>query len=135
MDFSRLLMTVSALVLAALGIPCLFVPDVVLQQFSGVSSQPAELIVQITGALYAGFAVLDWMAKGTLIGGIYGRPLALGNLLHFFAAGMALIKAAPSFPQPLIAWPLAGVYALIAAGFALVIFRNPVRSKATGHSN
>jgi len=127
MDFSRLLMTVSALVLVALGVPCLFAPDLVLERFTGTSSPPAELIVQITGALYAGFAVLDWMAKGTLIGGIYGRPLALGNLLHFFAAGLALIKAAPSFPQPLIAWPLAGVYAVIAVGFGLVIFRNPVR--------
>jgi hypothetical protein len=128
MEFPRVLMTASALVLALLGLPCVFAPDIVLRHVAGGTSAPTELIVQITGALYAGFAIVDWMAKGSLKGGIYGRPLAVGNLLHFFAAALALLKAAPTFPQPLFAWPLAGIYTLLAIGFGLVIFRNPVRS-------
>ena len=127
MEFPRLLMTASALVLAVLGIPCMFAPDFVLAHLAGNTSPPTDLIVQITGALYMGFAIVNWMAKGSLKGGIYGRPLAMGNLLHFFAAGLALIKAAPTLPQPLVAWPLAGVYAALAIGFGLVTFRNPLR--------
>ena len=125
-EFARLLMTASALLLALLGLPCVFAPDIVLSRLTGTTSQAAELIVQVTGALYVGFSILNWMAKRSLIGGIFGRPVALGNLLHFVAAGLALLKAAPSIPTPQFIWPLAILYALLAIGFGLVIFREPI---------
>lgn len=130
MSYPRLLMTVSALVLAVLGLPCTFAADIVLTRLAGSTSPVTEVIVQITGALYLGFAILNWMAKGSLIGGIYGRPVALGNFLHFLAAGLALIKAAPSMPAQAFAWTVAIVYALLAIGFARVMFLNPVTASA-----
>ena len=36
--------------------------------------------------------MLNWMAKGTLIGGIYNKPIAIGNFTHFTIGGLALIK-------------------------------------------
>jgi len=30
-----------------------------------------------------GFSILNWMSKASLIGGIYNKPLLIGNLLHF----------------------------------------------------
>jgi hypothetical protein len=126
LNYPRLLMTASALFLAMLGVPCMFAPDVVLARLAGGTSPGAEILVQLTGALYMGFAALNWMSKGSLMGGIYGRPVAIGNLLHFLAGGFALIKAAPSMGQPALAWPVAAGYALFAMGFALVVFRNPL---------
>jgi hypothetical protein len=41
------------------------------------------------------------------------------------------LKAAPSQPDPL-AWPVAVLYGLLAAGFGFVVFRNPVRSSDSG---
>ena len=32
------------------------------------------------------------MAKESLIGGIYNRPIAIGNFMHFAVGAMALIK-------------------------------------------
>jgi hypothetical protein len=119
-------MTASALFLGVLGIPCVFAPDIVLTRFAGGTSAGAEILVQLTGALYAGFGALNWMSKGSLMGGIYGRPVAIGNLLHFVAGGFALIKSAPTLGQPALAWPVAIGYALFAVGFALVVFRNPL---------
>jgi hypothetical protein len=119
---TRLLMTASALVLALLGLPCVFAPDLVLKQLTGGTSAPAELIVQVTGALYFGFAGLNWMGKANLIGGIYGRPVAIGNLTHFLVAGIALLKAAPGASQPVILWTLAVIYAALAAAFAYIVF-------------
>ena len=48
--------------------------------------------MQLLGALYLGFAMLNWMTKASLIGGIYNRPLAIGNFMHFAAGALALVK-------------------------------------------
>ena len=125
-NFPRLLMTLSALLLFALGVPCTFAPDVVLTRITGTTSASAELLVQLMGALYVGFGALNWMSKGSLMGGIYGRPVALGNLLHFVAGAFALGRAAPVLGQPPIAWTVTVAYALLAVGFCLVVFRNPL---------
>lgn len=50
------------------------------------------LILQILGAAYFGFAMLNWMTKHNLIGGIYSKPLVIGNLVHFLVSSLALIK-------------------------------------------
>lgn len=123
-------MMTSALFLFVLGVPCVFAPDVVLSSLTDRSpiGLEVQLLVQLTGALYAGFGALNWMSKGSLMGGIYGRPVAIGNLLHFVAGGFALIKAAPASTSP-FAWPVAIGYAVFALGFALVVFRNPLAAK------
>src|SRR5204862_7388254 len=43
---------------------------------------PSWLKLREKHALYLGFAVLNWMGCVVLFGGIYGRPVALGNLCH-----------------------------------------------------
>jgi hypothetical protein len=120
-------MTASALALALLGLPCIFAPELVLQRLAGSSTAGAELIVQVTGALYLGFAALNWMGKGNLIGGIYGRPVAIGNLLHFLVAAIAIFKAAQITGVRFL-WPIALGYTSFALGFALIVFGNPLRA-------
>jgi hypothetical protein len=119
-------MTVSAVFLVLLGATCTFAPDLVLARFAGSTSMAAQTLTQLAGALYVGFAALNWMSRGSLMGGIYGRPVAIGNLLHFVAGAFALVKAAPVLGQPVLAWPVATGYVLCAVGFALVVFRNPL---------
>ena len=119
-------MSASALAMALLGLPCIFAADVVLQRLAGGSSAGAELMVQITGALYLGFAGLNWMGKANLMGGIYGRPVAIGNLLHFLVATFAIFKAAQATGTRFL-WPIGIGYASFALGFALIVFRNPLR--------
>ena len=128
MNHPRLLMTLSAIMLALLGLPCIFVPEIVLAKLSGSTTPGAELIVQLTGALYLGFAGLNWMGRGNLIGGIYGRPVAIGNLMHFLVGGLALLKTASKMSAPLLAWGIAVDYTIFAAWFALVVFGNPLRA-------
>ena len=100
-------MSASALALALLGLPCIFAPDVVLQRLAGSTTAGAELIVQITGALYLGFAGLNWMGKANLMGGIYGRPVAIGNLLHFLVAAIAIFKSGANHGRRASCGPLA----------------------------
>jgi len=123
-------MSVSAAVLAVVGLAGSFLPRELLQWLGSPPSVPLELMLQVLGALSLGFAMLDWMARHTVIGGIYGRPVVVGNLLHFASGALALAKGLVRAPEARLLWPLALVYAALALGFAFVMFRHPARGKA-----
>jgi hypothetical protein len=125
---SRTLMSASALAMASLGLPCIFAPELVLQRLAGGGTAGAGLMVQLAGAMYLGFAGLNWMGRGSLMGGIYGRPVAIGNLMHFLVGAFALLKMASQLPTPLLSWGIATGYVIFAAWFAFVAFGNPLRT-------
>ena len=70
------------------GIILSFIPQEVSHFLSLTESTP--IVFQILGALYFGFAMLNWTAKANLIGGIYSRPVAIGNFTHFLIGGLIL---------------------------------------------
>lgn len=124
MQYSRLLMRASVVFLGLLGLAATFMADVILAALEIPASPLLQLMIQLLGALYLGFAVLNWMTRDNLIGGIYGRPLVVGNLMHFFIAGITIMRQAPEIPA---LWPAALLFVLFAAGFAVVMFRHPAR--------
>jgi hypothetical protein len=132
-NVTRLLMLASALVTGALGLLATFLPDTVLGAMGAPVTAPLMLLVQVTGALYLGFAMLNWMAQHTLIGGIYSRPVAVGNLLHFVTAGLAMLKAQGRLDLPWL-WPLLAAYIVLGTAFGVVLFRHPIPSSAPPRS-
>ncbi|KAA9331965.1 hypothetical protein [Adhaeribacter soli] len=127
---TKLLMTSSGFFMAASGITLSFFPHEILQFADQKPSLVMDLVLQVLGALYLGFAMLNWMAKGNLIGGIYSRPVAIGNLAHFLIAGLALLKAAFTMGNSPFVWALAIIYAGFALAFGLVTFTHPAKVKA-----
>jgi len=122
---TRVLMIVSASVLAVLGLAASFVPREILI-FLGARPDPMPvLLVQITGALYLGFAMLNWMAREGLIGGIYGRPVAFGNFMHFTVVALAMLKALIAGPRPPMVIAFAVVYWIFCLGFGWVVSTPP----------
>ena len=107
--------------MGALGIAASFFSHELLRFAGATVETPTVLIVQVCGALYIGFAFLNWYLRGFVIGGIYNRPLALANLLHFAVVAITLLKAAPAFDS-LILWAIAGAYVVFAAWFGIVMF-------------
>lgn len=67
-----------------------FLPDEIAAYLKLVPPKLAPLILQISGCLYFAFAMLNWLAKANLIGGIYIRPVAVANLTHFLVGGLTL---------------------------------------------
>ncbi len=121
---TRILMTLSALLLGAIGLAFTFLPQEVLGLHGTVPDNATVLLLQMAGALYLGFALLNWSARGVLIGGIYARPVAAGNFFHFVIVSVTLVKAAISFAAvPLII--SAAVFTGFAVWFGLVLFRPP----------
>jgi hypothetical protein len=124
-------MSLSSFFMFVAGVIFSFFPQEILQ-LTGEKAGPLTVIMlQFTGALYFGFAMLNHMAKANLIGGIYSRPVAIGNLLHFAMAGLALLKGASAFENAIYIWLAAAVYAGFALAFGYVVFTNPANVKPT----
>jgi len=123
-------MTISAVFLALLGFGTLFAPQEVLSVHGTTPDNATKLLIQMMGALYLGFAILNWTARGNLIGGIYSRPVALGNFWHFLIVSLLLSKAAFDFGViPLVI--SAAVFSAFAIWFGLVMFR-PLPANSDG---
>ena len=121
------LMTLNATILALIGISLIFLPKEILQYFELSASDTLVLLMQITGSLYFAFAMLNWMSKGSIIGGIYGRPIAIANLTHFVIAGLSLIKGImANSGLSYVIWSIAIVYSIFAILFGIVAFKHPV---------
>lgn len=119
---TKLLMRLSALFTLGLGALASFMPQEVAAHFGARPDVPAVLLIQIAGALYLGFAILNWMAKDVPIGGIYSRPVAVGNFLHFGVVTLTLDKALASGHRTNEILAGAVLYSLFAIWFGLVLF-------------
>ena len=127
---TKIVMITSALVMALTAIMLIFIPRELLSAAGYSDSYIAVLFLQVLGALYFAFAVLNWMAKANIIGGIYSKPVAMANYAHFFIAAITLLKTA--FQQDvLILWIIAIIYAVFAILFAIIAFGNPLKDKTS----
>jgi hypothetical protein len=127
---TKLIMMLSAIFLAAIGISLTFFPNEIADLIGINSSKTLQLILQILGALFFAFAMLNWMAKGTIIGGIYNKPVSVANLTHFVIGALALVKAVLSdHTLPYGVWILAGIYSVFAVLFAIIFSQPPVMDK------
>jgi hypothetical protein len=124
---TKSLMTLSAIILALIGISLIFLPKEILDYFELSVSDTLELLMQIIGSFYFAFAILNWMSKGSIIGGIYNRPIAIANLTHFVITGLALIKGVLANPSlSYVIWSIAIIYSIFAILFGIVAFKHPV---------
>lgn len=127
---TRFVMTASAITLALLGLTLTFIPSEILIYLDLESNKMLQIVLQLLGGLYFAFAMLNWMSKATLIGGIYNRPIAIANLAQFLIGGLALIKgfmANTNWPIFLILITI--VYLVFTIFFGLILFRHPVEQK------
>jgi hypothetical protein len=123
-------MILSAMFLAVIGISLTFLPAEVGSLTGITPDKTFTVILQLLGALYFSFALLNWMAKGTIIGGIYNKPVSIANLTHFVIGGLALIKLLLSnHDLPYHIWILAGIYTVFAVLFGVIFSKNPVADK------
>jgi hypothetical protein len=126
---TRHTLTAFALGLAALGALLLFAPDEVSEAFVSTSSGGA--IAQMCGAGLLGFAAMNWTARGSALGGIYGRAVVIGNQTHLTIAALLLISRGIDQPRDLGYWVIAGLYIGGAVYFSyLAFFSSGVRPRS-----
>ena len=124
---TKAILTASAIILGIAGIAASFAPAEIAR---AAAPGTMPLIIQLLGAAYFAFAMANWMARGSLIGGIYNRPLALGNATHFVVGALALVKVTLGDPRlPLIVATV--IYALFALAFTALLFTSPAARAST----
>lgn len=121
-------MSASAVAMGIAGIAALFLPHELLSAIGVPATSVLPALVQLHGALLLGFAMVNWMAKDSLIGGIYNRPVAVGNLLHFATGAITLVKLVIRGSMPMSVIVAAAVYGVFAIGFAMIVFGSPVKT-------
>ena len=121
---SKNLLLSSSLCLLLAGIALTFLPDETARLFSPLVAPQLVMLIQVLGALLFGNGMLNWLSKDQVIGGVYGRPLVVGNTAHFVTGGLALLRHLPSHHSPeMIAVTL--LYVIFGASFARLLFVSP----------
>ena len=119
---TKLLMAANALVLGLMGVGLSFLPEEIA---TTIDLKSDTIILQLVGALYLGFALLNWMNKEKILGGIYGRPIVMANFAHFLIGGMALIKLTLNGSGSTALHLLTIIYAVFGTAFAIKAFTHP----------
>jgi hypothetical protein len=120
---TKILMTTSSLVLGLAGLFALFAPENLLAMLGVPMVNPLSVLIQLMGALYFSIALMNWTAKDSIIGGIYARPISLGNFAHFFSGTLLLAKYVLSngFNGSILLMLV--VYTIFASLFYWLVFR------------
>ncbi len=124
---TKWLLTLSSVLMGIAGIAALFLPDELLDLVEVEGTHPLPVFVQLMGAMYFAFALQNWMARFSVMGGIYGKPLSIGNFAHFAIGALALIKGLSTTPDVALLWVLCLVYLSLAALFGHVSFTSPAQ--------
>ena len=126
---TKWLLSSSAVIMGLVGLAGTFIPEEILKTL-GIDPAPVTLILlQIIGGLYLGFAMLNWFTRSALIGGIYNKPVVLGNLMHCIVVFFALIRQlAEQFHFLLLI--LTFIYFGFAVWFTLVMRSNPLSNQS-----
>ena len=122
-------MTASALVMIAAGVALTFLPQEVSELLGSSRTGTTPLLLQVTGALYFSWGMVNWTAKANLIGGIYGRPVAIGNFSHFMIGGLALMKGY-SASSSFLLLSATIMYVILAIAYGYVLFTHPLPKTA-----
>ena len=129
---TRLLMVASSLALGLAGVVASFAPIELLRVLDSPVAGSMPVLVQLLGGLYLAFALTNWTAKGSLIGGIYARPIAIGNAVHFLTGAIALAKQQLSQSMHLPLMVVLFVYIVFALCFLWLVFgRGPTFTAAS----
>lgn len=119
---TKLLMIMSALFLGIMGLGISFFPQEILALFETPTEGIAVILVKILGSFYLGFAFLNWMGRGNIIGAIYSRPVAVGNFIHFMMGAIIFLKEVVNTSYTGIFLSFAFINVAFAISFGYLLF-------------
>ena len=82
---SSLILTASSILLFGAGGALLFAP-------TELAPDTPILMTQLLAGALVGFGAMNWMARSSSIGGIYGRAIVVGNLGMFTIGALSAIR-------------------------------------------
>lgn len=117
-----------AALLALCGVALLFAPSEVEALVSG-GGHGVPVLAQLLGGALLGFAAANWLARHSVLGGIYGRAVVAGNLAFAFVGTLSLLGGTPAEPGVGF-WALLAVLMTGAVLFGWLLFRGGPRPES-----
>ena len=118
------LLVAVSVVYAACGLTLLFAADEVMASLAPGTPPFALWITGLLGGALSAFALLNWVQRHTMMGGIYGRPLLFANLLLLSNVTFSSLRMWRTQHAPVYAISGA-VGAAFLVAFGRLLFRNP----------
>lgn len=115
-----------ALGLLGLGAVFVFAPA---EAGAALTGQGDPLAFSLLGGAIFGLGMMTWMTRRQPLGGVYGRPVLMANLVHFVIGGLTLLRVgidgdATGWLLVLCAFYLAG-----AVFYGVLLFTQPAQRK------
>lgn len=126
------LVTIYAVLLLLIGSALLFAPE----EFGAAIIQADSnqvLFVQLLGASCIGFGATNWVARHSLLGGIYGRAVVAGNQA-FSLVGALVLLGYVSDGLGVGFWLLLAILVYGAGLYGVLLVRGPRLKKSSGPS-
>jgi hypothetical protein len=123
---SSLLSRVSAALLLLGGGALLFASDVLLPALVQGFPPAAAWLGQLLGAALLGVAALNWLQRGAVLGGIYGRPVVFANFVLYFVSALSLLRALLGGGAPRALWLVFAPAAALAMAYGALLLRGPL---------
>jgi len=127
----RTLLSGTGITLGISGLVLLFFPMEVGIRLGFAMS--ASLPLQLFAGGVLSMAALNWMGRGAIYGGIYGRPIVVSNFAFGVTSAGSLTSALLEGALPPWCWILSGAASLHALAFWLLMRRPPWEHGATGN--
>ncbi|MEN3337724.1 MAG: hypothetical protein V7647_1400 [Acidobacteriota bacterium] len=118
-DRARLGVTVFAVWLGVSGAALLFAPREISTRLG--ASGP-DVVYQLLAAALLGLAAMNHVARGSALGGIYGRAVVTADQVHFTIGALVLIKLALRHSVAPALWIAILAYVAGAVFFNLLLF-------------
>ena len=116
----KLILAASCALLAVAGVLLIFLPQESIVALGIAANPGAVAMTQLLAAALLAFGFIDWNSRANIVGGIYSRPLVLGNFLFYGVGAISLGKALPHLPAVLAFAEV--VLALFAMAFGWLLF-------------
>ncbi|MEO7361104.1 MAG: hypothetical protein ABI120_12305 [Gemmatimonadaceae bacterium] len=131
---SSLVSRTSAAFLGVLGLALLFGADAILPLVIPAFPRSAVWLGQLIAGAWLALAAMNWQARKTILGGIYGRPVVYSNVMLFVVSALGVFKAALAPNASPILWLIVGPVAVFALVYGVLLFRGPFDSFTKGKS-
>lgn len=123
MPINRLLVA-SSIIYAGVGLSLAFAGDEILRRVDGSVSATGLWMASMLGGALLAFAVLNWFNRTTMMGGIYGRPLLVANLMLLTNITFSALRVWRANGEALPGGTCA-VFGVLLILFGRRLFRNP----------
>jgi len=122
------IVTAFAFCLAILGLAFMLGPQEMGATILGRND--LEPMTSLLGAAMIGMGLMNWIARNSALGGIYGRTVVSGNQAHFMIGSLILLKRGAAVGGTGAYWVLAAFYVVGAAFFSSLLFGTGMRPPA-----